>query len=113
TMTAVMQVGGAVSQVSEGETPVSLRRVPYVANLMSGWQQPEDGDRNIHWTREFSAALRPYATGGVFVSFLGDEGQDRVRAAYGLASYERLVDVKNRYDPTNLFRLNQNIRPAA
>jgi FAD/FMN-containing dehydrogenase len=112
TLTAVLQLGGAVSRVGEEETPVSLRRVPYVVNLMSLWPDPGDAERNIQWTREFSAALQPLATGGVFVSFLGDEGQDRVRAAYAPASYERLVRLKNEYDPTNLFRLNQNIRPT-
>ena len=56
--------------------------------------------------------MRPYSTGGVYVNFLGEEGEDRVMAAYGPAKYGRLVALKNRYDPTNFFRLNQNIRPA-
>jgi FAD/FMN-containing dehydrogenase len=63
------------------------------------------------WTRTFWEAIRPYSTGRVYVHFLGQEGQDRVRAAHGDAKYERLRALKRTYDPANLFRLNQNIRP--
>lgn len=56
--------------------------------------------------------MRPYSTGGVYVNFLGEEGEDRVKAAYGSAKYGRLVALKNKYDPTNFFRLNQNIKPT-
>jgi FAD/FMN-containing dehydrogenase len=65
----------------------------------------------VAWTRNFWEAIRPYSTGRVYVNFLGEEGEDRVRAAYGDAKYERLRALKQTYDPTNLFRLNQNIRP--
>jgi hypothetical protein len=65
----------------------------------------------IAWTRDFWEAVRPYSTGRVYVNFLGEEGQDRVRGAYGEAKYERLQVLKRKYDPTNFFRLNQNIRP--
>jgi FAD/FMN-containing dehydrogenase len=63
------------------------------------------------WTRELWEAVRPCSTGRVYVNFLGEEGQDRVRAAYGEAKYERLRALKRQYDPTNFFQLNQNIRP--
>src|SRR4029450_5683648 len=63
------------------------------------------------WTGELWEAVRPYSTGRVYVNFLGEEGPDRVRAAYGEAKYERLRTLKSKYDPTNFFRLNQNIRP--
>ena len=65
----------------------------------------------IAWTRELWEAVRPYSTGRVYVNFLGEEGQDRVRAAYGEAKYERLRALKRKHDPTNFFRLNQNIEP--
>ena len=65
----------------------------------------------MRWGRAFWTALRPFSTGGVYVNNLGDEGEDRVRSAFG-GNYDRLVALKNKYDPTNLFRLNQNIRPA-
>ena len=68
----------------------------------------------IRWAREFWDAMQPHSTGSVYVNYLGreaDEGADRVKAAYGPEKYQRLVALKNKYDPTNLFRLNQNIRP--
>ena len=68
-------------------------------------------DRHVEWTRGLSQAVQPFASGGVYVNFLGDEGEDRVRAAYGPATYDRLAEIKGRYDPTNFFRMNQNIRP--
>ena len=70
----------------------------------------------IRWAREFWEEMQPYATGGVYVNYLGgesDEGTERVRAAYGPEKYQRLAALKTKYDPTNLFRFNQNIRPAA
>jgi hypothetical protein len=63
--------------------------------------------------RDYFAALQPFSTGGVYVNFLGDEGQDRVRASYGAGKIDRLAALKTRYDPTNFFRLNQNIRPVS
>jgi FAD/FMN-containing dehydrogenase len=100
-----------VSRAGEEATAVRHRKAQYAANLMSLWTDPADADRQVAWTRELWPGLEPLTTGGVFVNSLGDEGQDRVRAAYGAATYERLVALKNRYDPTNLFRLNQNIKP--
>lgn len=66
---------------------------------------------NIAWSRAFFTALEPFLTGGVYVNDLGNEGGDRVRAAYG-TNYARLVEVKDRYDPTNLFRINHNVGPT-
>lgn len=111
-LTVLLHLGGAVSRAEEEATAVRHRKAQYAANLMSMWADPAEADRQVAWTREFWSALEPLTTGGVFVNFLGDEGQDRVREAYGPATYERLVALKNRYDPTNLFRLNQNIRPT-
>ena len=65
----------------------------------------------MRWARELWSAVRPYSTGGVYANNLGDEGEDRVRDAYG-ENYARLVALKNKYDPTNFFRLNQNIKPT-
>ena len=74
-----------------------------------------DAERCVRWAREFWAAMQPYSSGGVYVNYLGqeaDEGRDRIKAAYGPEKYARLVALKNKYDPGNLFRLNQNIKPS-
>lgn len=107
----VVHLGGAVSRVGEGETAFSHRDAPYLVNILSMWNDPEDWDEHVAWARAAWASLRPFSAGGAYVNFLGEEGQNRVRDAYGLATYDRLVEVKNRYDPTNLFALNQNIPP--
>ncbi|WP_439393814.1 BBE domain-containing protein [Bradyrhizobium sp. PMVTL-01] len=65
----------------------------------------------MRWARELWSAVRPYSTGGVYANNLGDEGEDRIRDAYG-ENYQRLAALKTKYDPTNFFRLNQNIKPA-
>ncbi len=65
----------------------------------------------MQWARDFSTAIQPFAS-GVYVNFLGDEGDDRARAAYSTAKYDKLVALKNKYDPTNFFRVNQNIKPS-
>ena len=64
------------------------------------------------WARQMSAALDEFGTGGVYVNFLGDEGDVRIRDAYGASKHDRLVSLKDKYDPGNMFRLNQNIRPS-
>jgi FAD/FMN-containing dehydrogenase len=101
---------GAVARVGEAETAFSRRYAPYVVNLPAGWTDPADSDRNIAWVRDFSEALRPLGTGDAYLNFLGADEQDRVHAAYG-PNYDRLVEVKRRYDPDNIFRANVNIRP--
>jgi len=78
------------------------------------WSKPAEDERTIGWVRRLWEALRPFSSGGLYVNYqMGDEGEDRIRAAYGPEKYERLVALKNKYDPTNLFRLNQNITPTA
>jgi len=75
------------------------------------WTDPAVDAPNTRWVRELWEAMQPCSVGGVYVNYLGKAGDDRLRAAYGPAKYERLVGLKNTYDPTNLFRLNQNIKP--
>ena len=72
---------------------------------------PANAERITEWTKEYWEALHPYSAGGAYVSFLIDEGQERIRATYR-DNFERLVAIKNEYDPNNLFRVNQNIRPT-
>jgi FAD/FMN-containing dehydrogenase len=104
------QVGGAIARVPAAATAYANRMAAYDSFPVSIWTDPDQDDYNIAWAREMYAALRPFAMSGVYVNNLGDEGDDRVKAAYG-DNYARLVALKRKYDPANLFRLNQNVRP--
>jgi hypothetical protein len=76
------------------------------------WADPADTDRNVAYTRALSAAMKPWASGRVYLNFIGDEGHGRVVAAFGTENYSRLAALKKTWDPTNVFRHNQNIPPA-
>jgi len=104
----IVPLGGAVSRVGEHETAFSHRKAAYDYAVYSLWTDPKDSERHVKWTQRFGAAMQQFSI-GVYVNEMADEGEDRVRAAYSRANYERLVSLKNKYDPTNLFRLNQNI----
>jgi FAD/FMN-containing dehydrogenase len=105
------QLGGAISKVAPDATAYSHRAAPYFVNINGVDDDPAHDDEVIGWTRETFDALAPFSTGGVYVNFVGDEGDERVRAAYGSA-YDRLAAIKARYDPDNVFSTNQNVRPA-
>jgi len=107
----VEHLGGAVSRVSNDETAFSDRDAPYSFLIVSVWPDATHSTQNIQWTDEYWGAMQPFASGGVYVNYLGEEGPDRVKAAYG-RNYDRLGALKSAYDPTNLFRVNQNIPPA-
>ncbi|HLV97306.1 MAG TPA: FAD-binding oxidoreductase [Ktedonobacterales bacterium] len=109
----IQHVHGAACRGSPGTTAFALREVPYIMNIVAEWHANEAQQAEAHtaWARAFQAAVRPFALQGVYTNFLGDEGEERVRASYGV-NYERLVTLKNRYDPTNVFRFNQNIKPT-
>lgn len=105
-------LGGAVRRVDPSATAFAPRDAEFTLNLVGIWPDPADNARNVAWVRAFFDAVHPHAR-GAYVNFLGhDEGEDRVRAAYGL-NYDRLVAFKTTYDPTNLFRLNHNLRPKS
>ena len=99
-----------VRRVDEDATAYSHRDAAYAVNMNASWTEGE-AEQHIQWARDFSTAMQPLSSGG-YVNFLSNEGEERIKAAYGAAKYERLVDLKNKYDPTNLFRMNQNIRPT-
>ncbi len=101
---------GAPSRVPFDETAFSHRTAPFVLNIHTRWQNAPDDPKCTAWARDFHAATEPFAK-GVYVNFLSDEGEDRVKAAYTEGVWERLVRVKQQYDPQNLFRMNQNIKP--
>jgi len=106
----IQHVHGAASRVSPTATAFALREESYVISVLAAWDGGK-AQQHVAWARACCKALSPYACSGVYVNFLGNEGEERVRAAYG-ANYERLVALKNTYDPTNVFSLNQNIRPT-
>jgi FAD/FMN-containing dehydrogenase len=108
---AIEHLGGAVARVGKTETAFHHRDSPYNLIITSLWRDAGDSEKNIRWTRELHEAMRPFGPDAVYVNYLGDEGEGRVKAAYG-PNYERLVELKNKYDPANVFRLNQNIRPT-
>jgi len=105
------QFGGAVRRVPQEDTAFVHRDADYNLAIISRWTDPAGADPHVAWARALHAAVRPFSR-GVYVNYLGEEGQDRVRAAYGPTLYARLAALKKKYDPTNFFRLNQNIQPA-
>jgi len=109
------QLGGAVSRADRHATAFAHRDVEYSFMALGVCSTPLEVENCAQWAREFWGAMQPSSTGAVYVNYLGreaDEGPDRIKAAYGSEKYARLVALKNRYDPSNLFRLNQNIRPS-
>jgi len=110
--TLIFQLGGAVARRDENDAAFTGRHAAYALNINSEWTDPREFDTHVRWAREYWEAMQPYSTGGVYMNFLGNEGEERVKAAYGVTKFDRLVAVKNRYDPTNFFRLNQNIKPT-
>ena len=109
----VFQLGGALSRVDAEDTAFGQRDAAHNVNINAVWTEDDpEPERHVAWARDFFDAMQPHTSGRVYVNFLGDEGQDRVRAAYGERNYERLVQLKRAHDPTNFFRLNQNIEPG-
>ena len=108
----IWQMGGAVARASDDETAFNGRGAGHTFNISATSATAEGFDEERDWSRTFWSALEPYHT-TVYVNFLMDEGQERVREAYGAEKYDRLKALKRRYDPDNVFRLNQNIPPGS
>jgi FAD/FMN-containing dehydrogenase len=106
---AIVNLGGAVAGVGEQDTAYPNRSCPYVMNVNGSWADPSTTQANLSWTKETWDALTQFATGARYVNF---EAEDQVMAIYGDEKYRRLQKVKDKYDPHNLFRLNQNIKPT-
>jgi hypothetical protein len=112
TLLGFQQLGNAGNRISQNETAFIHRDALYDFLMLSGWEYPSEAERNIQWTREVSNAIQPSLHEGFCVNGLGDDAGSMVRAAYHPTTNERLVELKKKYDPTNLFRLNPNIKPT-
>ena len=102
--------GGAVTRGAD-EAAFGDRSAQFVLNVIARSPDAEGFDANVAWARGTEQALAPVSRDGAYVNFMGDAGDKRLHASYGDATYDRLVALKRRYDPTNLSRLNQNITP--
>ncbi len=111
TAIVVEYYGGAASRVGTSDTAFAHREAQYDIGICAQWADPKESPRHIDWTRRLAEAIRPFTSGAYLLNFLGDEGEDIVRAAFG-PNYPRLVEVKKKYDPANFFRVNPNIDPA-
>ncbi len=112
TQQIVFPWGGAVDKLG-AQTPMAQRDAAFVSHPFAVWEDAADDHTALSWVREFRSAIAPFANGGTYLNFIGDEGEERVRAAYGDRSYDRLVALKAEYDPTNVFHRNQNIKPPS
>jgi hypothetical protein len=102
----------AVNRVGEDETAFGNRNYPFNFVVTAVWKKPEETAANMQWTREFWEAMKPFIADAHYINYIGDEGEEGVKAAYGQNKYNRLATLKKKYDPHNLFSLNQNIKPV-
>jgi hypothetical protein len=111
-MAGVWALGGALARISSEETASGDRSAPFLLEILANWADPQETEANVAWARAFFDAMQQFSTGQTNLNFPGlGEDPQFVRAAVG-RNFERLVEVKQKYDPTNLFRLNQNIDPS-
>jgi FAD/FMN-containing dehydrogenase len=105
--------GGAVARVGQEASPLSARQARFVVHPFGMWEDAADDAATIAWARGFRDDLASFATGAVYLNFVGDEGDERLRAGYGGSNLERMTAVKTQFDPDNVFNLHHNIKPAA
>ncbi len=107
--------GGAISRVGDGDTAFGRRDIPYIVELNSMWPAAADDDLNIDWTRQAWSQIQKFSLGGGYLVYpgFGEDEENLVRASVGAANYSKLVAIKDKYDPANLFRSNMNIKPTA
>jgi len=113
TLMPIRHMGGAAARVPAHATALGGRDAPFMLSIDTSWTDAGDSDRAIAWTREFWDEMRQGTRGSIYLNFVSadEDNEAMLRAAYGDGNYERLVDVKTKFDPENFFRLNQNIRP--
>jgi FAD/FMN-containing dehydrogenase len=104
-------IDGACQRVSSDATPFAHRDASFACLVAGMWPDPADNERNINWVRDYWEAIHPHGEEGGYVNFMSADDQDRIRANYR-GNFDRLVAVKQKYDPENLFHMNQNIDPA-
>jgi FAD/FMN-containing dehydrogenase len=104
-------VNGAARRVGKNDTAYSFREALFAEVIVGVDPDPANSDKITKWCKDYWAALHPYSAGGAYVNFMMDEGHGRVQATYR-DNYDRLVQIKRKYDPENFFRVNQNIRPV-
>ena len=104
--------GGAIGAVADDATPLTQRGAAWVTHPFGTWEHAADDAVNIAWVRAYRTAIAPYATGGTYLNFIGNEGDERISAAFGAQNLNRLSEIKGEYDPGNVFAGNQNIRPT-
>ena len=104
-------LGGAMARVPNDATAFAHRQAKLMVNIAAMYERPEEGPEHETWASSLETALSGGAPTAAYVGFLGDEGEEGTRRAYPPATLERLAEVKGRYDPDNLFRLNSNVRP--
>jgi hypothetical protein len=110
--TIIEYYGGAAGRVASNATAFPHRQAFYDFGVLGQWTNPAESAQHIAWARAFAEAMKPFSNGAYLLSFLDQEPEDTIRAAFG-SNYERLAAVKKKYDPTNFFRVNHNIKPAA
>lgn len=108
----VVPGGGAVARIPDDRTALAQRQAPFNLHILSMWTDPAEDPASIAWARQLAADMKPFTTGRVYLNFIGEEGEERVKSAFGPEVYARLQALKDRWDPQNLFHLNQNIRPG-
>ena len=105
-------LGGAIAEVGEDETAIGFRDAPFLYQSNAVWEAGDpERERHVAWARDFFAAMAPFSAGATYLNFIGEEGGERVRGAFPPALWDALTATKRRFDPDNLFRVNQNIEP--
>jgi FAD/FMN-containing dehydrogenase len=108
-------LGGMMARIPEEDSALGRRDMPWIYHALALWTEPDQAsaDTHVRWARDLAAEMAPHTAPGVYLNFTSDEGEERVRSTYGEEHYARLVALKDRYDPLNVFHLNQNIKPSA
>jgi FAD/FMN-containing dehydrogenase len=106
-------LGGQIARIPDDASAITARHAAWAAHCIGEWETPEETEAELAWVRAWADVIEPFRMAGVPMTFSADTGDERVRATYGDAKYARLVALKDKYDPENLFRLNQNIKPSS